>query len=856
MKNDIFINQLKNSFPEYIEGISNEDSKNALIYGINCYKIEENESFRGTLFLSVNDENEICFSNIKNDSIEAMNIHNINKISFNVNQKDLKSHKSKNKDEKYFEIIINQTYFIFGVDNFNMLLLLIKGLILIFNDNDEIHSDNDKIITYKKSSDIENEINKILNKYDMNFDKIFDHKEFKKFCEHSGILPSLMMINIDKNKDGLITKEELKSYLKDNMCGEIYKDIFKIYSSNQNTLNYKELINFFEAEQKENITELEAIQIIIEFNINITDNSIRQKILKEIEESYIRNNYNIKMEEIYLICEKYSFDKNILEMNLYDFNGMLNSNLLTIYNNNKFETELDLNHPLPHYLINSTHNTYLTGNQLYGTSHSKMYAYAMLMGYRLVELDCYNGYGDDILITHGYTLNSKIKLVDVLIDIKENAFINSSMPVILSIENHLDNYHQKVIAKNIKEILQDLYIVPADKKPDFIPNLKDLQNKFIIKCEGKRTWFGEKIPLKKIQKEPKDSISKYSLKNKLKKLILRKDYKNELVTKTEEVIKYQNALKKNLLNAKKDVENFPRINFENDYIQPPKDNVDEDDEINFDENKNEIKEVALDLETCRGLLTCDFDETKLDDLSYYRHIDFCKFRCSKYLNFYYDKKKRNNMVQFGQHCMIKVYPISFNSYNFDIIKSWLAGCQCACLNIQQNDDDFLLYNKVFFRQNYNCGYVLKPNKLLDNNNNNIDNNKKKYNLIFSIYSIYNVVKLLEISGNKAKGNINDLNLIIYSIGNLKDDSFKKLNIQLNGNLYFPYISKNKKINIPVFDTDFGALMIAIKYNGTIIGKSCILYDFMKEGLRRIPVYDINLCVCENTFIVGRFHKSY
>ena len=71
-------------------------------------------------------------------------------------------------------------------------------------------------------------------------------------------------------------------------------------------------------------------------------------------------------------------DKDILEMNLYDFNGMLNSNLLTIYNNNKFETELDLNHPLPHYLINSTHNTYLTGNQLYGTSHSKMYAYAML----------------------------------------------------------------------------------------------------------------------------------------------------------------------------------------------------------------------------------------------------------------------------------------------------------------------------------------------------------------------------------------------------------------------------------------------------------------------------------------------
>ena len=223
MKNDLFINQLNNSFSKYLVDISDEDAKNALIYGINCYKIEENESFKGTLFLSVNDENEICFSIPKNESIEALNIHNINKISYNVNEKDLKSHKPKSEDEKYFEIIINQTYFIFCVENFNVLLLLIKALIVIYNDNDEIHSESDKITTYKKSSDIESEINKIW----YEFDKIFDHKEFKKFCEHSGILPSLMMINIDKNKDGLITKEELKTYLKDNMCGEIYKDYFQ-----------------------------------------------------------------------------------------------------------------------------------------------------------------------------------------------------------------------------------------------------------------------------------------------------------------------------------------------------------------------------------------------------------------------------------------------------------------------------------------------------------------------------------------------------------------------------------------------------------------------------------------------------
>ena len=844
MRNPAFINQLRNSFPSDLENISDEDAKNSIIYGISCYKIDEYESIKGSLFLSVNEENTICFANIKNDDIESINIQNINKISFNVNKKDLLSHGSKNKNEKFFEIIINQNYYIFSVGNFNKLLLLIKGLLLIFDRREQVISDKN---LNKRKSNIENEIDKIINKYDKNFDKIFDHTEFKKFCEHSGILPSLLMINIDKNKDGLITKEELKTYLKDNMCGEIYRIIFNKYSANKTSLNYKELQNFFNTEQKENISELESLQIIINFNIYINDNSIRQKLLNEIEESYIKNNYIINMKEILSIFEKYSLDKDILEMNLYDFNGLINSNLLTIYNRNKFETDLDLNHPLPHYLINSTHNTYLTGNQLYGKSHSKMYAYAMLMGYRLVELDCYNGQGDDILITHGYTLNSKIKLVDVLIEIKQNAFINSPMPVILSIENHLDNYHQKVIAKNIKEILKNLYVVPSDKKPDFIPNLKDLQYKFIIKCEGKRTWFGQKIPLKKIIKEPKDSVSKHSLKSKLKKLILRNNDKKKPMEKTEEILRYQNNLKKNILKNNKDTNKFPRINFETDYISPTKEGEEEE-----DENNNEIKEVDLDLETCRGLLTCDFNEEKLDDLSYYRHIDFCKFRCSQYINFYYDEKKRKNMIEFSQHCMIKVYPISFNSYNFDVIKSWLTGCQCACLNMQKYDDDFLLYNKVFFRQNYNCGYVLKPNKLLDNQL--IDSNKQKYKLKFRIYSIFNLVQLLEISGNYINTELIDLDIIISSIGNLKDDSFKSVNIKLNGNLFFPTISKTDYITIPVYDSDFGALMIKIKYNGSIIGKGCIPYNFMKEGFRRIPIYDNYLCVCENTFIVGNFHK--
>ena len=52
------------------------------------------------------------------------------------------------------------------------------------------------------------------------------------------------------------------------------------------------------------------------------------------------------------------------------------------------------------------------------------------------------------------------------------------------------------------------------------------------------------------------------------------------------------------------------------------------------------------------------------------------------------------------------------SSNYDPIPMWLAGCQMVALNYQAHDKP-LAYNRALFRANGQCGYILKPEPLLN-----------------------------------------------------------------------------------------------------------------------------------------------
>uniref|UniRef100_A0AAQ4S5E0 Phosphoinositide phospholipase C n=1 Tax=Gasterosteus aculeatus aculeatus TaxID=481459 RepID=A0AAQ4S5E0_GASAC len=185
----------------------------------------------------------------------------------------------------------------------------------------------------------------------------------------------------------------------------------------------------------------------------------------------------LKREQVRQIMEKYETNASQLErdqISLQAFSRYLEGEENSIVPPERLDIIDDMNQPLSHYFINSSHNTYLTVGQLTGLSSVEIYRQVLLTGCRCVELDCWKGrpHDEEPYITHGFTMTTEIPFKVVFIaSITAFAFKTSPYPLILSFENHVDSARfrakqQAKMAEYCRTIFGDaLLIEPLEKYP-------------------------------------------------------------------------------------------------------------------------------------------------------------------------------------------------------------------------------------------------------------------------------------------------------------------------------------------------------------------------------------------------------